>query len=185
MKVNLTDVRLAFPAVFEPKSVAGSDALKYSAVFIIEPNSENAKKLAQAVSSVAKEKWLDKADGIVKELVSKDRVCYKKTEKANSSGDVYAGFEGTHHVNASNSGRPTVLDRNRQPLTAADGKPYGGCYVNAVIDVWPQDNKYGKRVNATLLGLQFVRDGDAFSGSAPASADDFEVLDGAASDDLM
>jgi hypothetical protein len=84
-----------------------------------------------------------------------------------------------HAVNAGqgeSKGRPLVIDRNRDPLTAADGKPYSGCYVNVSIDVWAQDNKYGKRINAQLKGIQFVRDGDAFGGGAPASPDEFEDL---------
>ena len=54
------------------------------------------------------------------------------------------------------------------------GRPYAGCYVNAVLEFWAQDNKFGKRVNATLMGVQFFRDGDAFSGGGAASDDDFD-----------
>jgi hypothetical protein len=46
-----------------------------------------------------------------------------------------------------------------------------------LTDVWPQDNAYGKRVIASLKGVQFVKNGDAFSGGAPASADEFDVVE--------
>jgi len=78
-----------------------------------------------------------------------------------------------------------VVDRDRTPLVAADGKPYAGCYVTAIVELWPQDNQYGRRINATLSGVQFERDGDAFGGSAPASADDFDDLSSGAADDLI
>ena len=87
---------------------------------------------------------------------------------------------------AYNTVRPTVVDRDRSPLTAQDGKPYSGSYVNVIIDVWAQDNSYGKRINAQLQGVQFVRDGEAFSGGGTsADASDFdEIADGADADDL-
>jgi len=86
---------------------------------------------------------------------------------------------------AQENARPTVIDQNKSPLTVRDGKPYAGCYINASIDLWPQDNKYGKRINAQLRGVQFLRDGDAFSAGRPADSDEFEeVTEGADSDDI-
>jgi hypothetical protein len=63
---------------------------------------------------------------------------------------------------------------------ASSGKPYSGCYVNAVIELWAQDNKFGKRINASLMGVQFLRDGQRLSGGGVASADDFQAIPEAA-----
>ena len=52
--------------------------------------------------------------------------------------------------------------------------------VNAIIEIWPQDNQFGKRVNASLLGVQFVKDGERLAGGGVAAADDFEAISGAA-----
>ncbi|WP_244126983.1 ssDNA-binding protein, partial [Xylella fastidiosa] len=65
---------------------------------------------------------------------------------------------------------------DRTPLAAQDGRPYAGCYVNANIELWAQDNNYGKRINASLGGVQFLRDGEAFAGGGVASVEDFEDL---------
>jgi len=185
MKVTLNNVRLSFPHIFEPQASEGGEP-KYNCTLIIEPGSANAKALSAAVEQVSKEKWGVKADSTLAALRKNDKVCYRESEKTNGSGDVYDGFEGKHYVSASDKARPTVVDRDRTPLTAADGKPYGGCYVNAVVDVWPQDNGYGKRVNASIKALQFVKDGDAFGGSAPVSADEFEDLSASeTADDLL
>jgi hypothetical protein len=79
-----------------------------------------------------------------------------------------------------------VLHSDKTPLTEADGKPYAGCYVNASIELWAQDNNYGKRVNASLGGVQFARDGDAFAGGGAASEDEFDDLTaGANADELV
>lgn len=184
MKVQLKDVRLAFPALFEAKSVNGEGEPRFSACFIIEPKSANAKALSDAIASVAKDKWGAKALTVLQALEKKDRVCFHLAPKTNKSGDVYDGFEGTFHVNASNKARPTVVGPDRSPLVASDGKPYGGCYVNAVVEIWAQDNNWGQRVNATLGGVQFVRDGDAFSGGAPVSADEFDDISEGAEESL-
>lgn len=183
MKVLIKDVRGAFLSLFEAKTVGGEGDPRYSGAFVVEPGSANAKALAAALVSVAKEKWAAKADGVLKDLKSKGRVCYRE-EPLSKDGEVYEGFEGMHSLNASNKARPLVLDRDKTPLTAADGKPYSGSYMNVSLEIWAQDNNFGKRINATLKGVQFVRDGDSFGGGAPASPDDFEDL-AVGEDDLV
>lgn len=176
MKVKIANVRGAFLNLFEAKTVGGEGEPRYSGAFVIEPGSTNAKTLAAALNAVAKEKWGVKADGILAELKKKGRVCYREEALANSSGEVYDGFESMHVLNASNKARPLILDRDKTPLTAADGRPYSGSYVNVSLEVWAQDNSFGRRINATLKGVQFCRDGDAFGGGAPANPDDFDDL---------
>jgi hypothetical protein len=79
-------------------------------------------------------------------------------------------------VSSRNKVRPLVLDRDKSPLTQSDGRPYAGCYVNGSIELWCQDNAYGKRINATLRGVQFYKDGEAFAGGGSATADEFDDL---------
>ena len=109
----------------------------------------------------------------MKGLRAQDRLClHDGATKAS-----YQGFEGNLFVSSSSKLRPSVFDRNRVPLQPDDGKPYSGCYVNASIELWPQDSKqYGKRINAQLRGVQFVADGDAFAAGSAASDDEFEDL---------
>ena len=47
-----------------------------------------------------------------------------------------------------------------------------------MLDIYAQDNGYGQRINATLKGVQFIADGEAFAGGAPAGDDDFEQFTG-------
>lgn len=174
MKIILNNVRLAFPKIWEPEAFNGSGDPACSASFLIDPNTQKGEiaKMAAAIKQVAADKWGAKADAMLKSIVAKGDVCLRDgAEKAE-----YDGFEGMKFVAARNKARPVVVDRNRTPLTQADGRPYGGCYVNASIDVWAQDNGYGKRINAKLLAVQFVRDGDAFGGGASGSAEDFDDI---------
>lgn len=173
MQVKLTKVRLAFPAVFEPKAMNATDDPAYSATFLFEPGSEAAKIVEGAIAKAAAEKWGTKAEANLKAIRAKGDTClHDGEEKAQ-----YDGFEGMLFVSARSKTRPTVVDKDRTPLTLADGKPYGGCYVNAILDVWAQDNNFGKRINAALQGVQFHSDGDSFGGGRPARADDFDVVE--------
>lgn len=171
MKVILTNVRLVFPAIFEAKSVAGEEPA-YSASLIMPPGHPGIASINDAIEAVAREKWGAKAADNLRALRAKGHVClHNGDEKAN-----YDGFEGNMYVSARSKTRPLVLDRDKSPLTASDGRPYGGCYVVGSLELWAQDNNFGKRVNAQLKGVQFYADGDAFSGGAPASPDDFDDL---------
>jgi hypothetical protein len=51
--------------------------------------------------------------------------------------------------------------------------PYAGCYVNATIVVWAQDNEHGKRINAQVKAVQFFKDGEAFGAAAVNPDDEF------------
>lgn len=180
-EVRLENVRVAFFQGFEPKQVNGEGEPAYSSSFLFAKDSPNVKRVNAAVDAVAKEKWADKAPALLKQLRSADKTCLH-------DGDLktdYEGFPDNFFVSSRAKSRPLILDRDKTPLTQEDGRPYSGCFVNAVIDVWAQDNKFGKRVNATLKGIQFVKDGDAFSASAPATPDAFDDLgEGADSSDL-
>jgi hypothetical protein len=183
--IKITDVRISFPALFEAKAVNGEGEPRFSAAFVIVPGSANAKLLASTLEQVAKEKWGAKATGILTELKSKSRVAYKESPLS-KDGEVYDGFEGMHVLNASNVARVPVIDKDTTPLTPADGKPYGGCFVDASVEMWPQDNSWGKRINAKLRWVQFRRDGEAFSGGAPVNPDEFQsIADGAMADDMV
>lgn len=181
MKVVLRDVRLAFgQGVFEPSSI-GDGEPSFGCSFLMPKDHPSVKEIGAAIQQVAKEKWQDKAPAMLSQLKATDKICLHDGD----TKATYDGFAGNLFVSSSNRARPTVVDRNKTPLTQADGKPYSGCYVNAVVDVWPQDNKWGKRVNATLLGVQFVRDGEAFSGGATLADDDFDVVEGGEEADAL
>lgn len=178
-RVTLKDVRLAFPNLFEPKAPNGSDKKKFSAAFIFGKDHAAKAELLKAINEVATAKWGAKAGDVLVALKASDKLCLH-------DGDAKAetpGYKGNLFVNASNDIRPTVIGGGpdgRAPLVAAEGKPYAGCYVNAIVEVWAQDNQFGKRVNASLLGVQFLRDGERLAGGGVAAADDFDAIPQAA-----
>ena len=177
MKLKLSNVRLAFPVLFEAKTVNGEGKPAFSASFLMDPADPQVKALNQAIEQVAKDKWGAKADAILKQMRAQDKVALHDGDLKSN----YDGFPGNLYVSARSTTRPLVINNDKSPLTEQDGKPYAGCYVNAIIEFFGYDNS-GKGVSATLKGVQFVRDGDAFSGSAPASEDDFDDLSDGADD---
>lgn len=179
MKITLNNVRGAFlDALFVAKTVNGEGEPAYSGTWLLTPDHPAIPELEAAFAKVAKDKWGAKADAVMKELNLKDRTAL---HDGDTKAD-YDGFPGNMFVTSRSKTRPTVIDRDRSPLTAADGKPYSGCYCNVIIELWAQDNNFGKRINAQLKGVQFVKDGDAFGGGTPpADANEFADL-GAGSD---
>jgi hypothetical protein len=178
-----TGVRLAFPVLHVPQPFQGQGEPAYSAAFILDPkeNAEDVDAIRAAIKAAATEKWGAKADGVLAQIVKKGNCAWVEGPKVNGKGDVYDGFEGKYHLNARNGGqpgkpplKPTLVGPDRQPLDASSGKPYGGCYVVAKLDIWAQDNSYGARINCSIRGVQFRKDGPAFSGGTPAAAEEFE-----------
>lgn len=183
MKIKLTNVRLSFPDLFEATTVNGEGTPSFGATFLIDPADPQVKTINAAISQVAKDKWGVKAEAILKQMRAADKVCLHDGDTKSQ----YQGYEGMLFVASRSKTRPLVIDRDKSPLTAEDGKPYSGCYVNCTLELWAQDNSFGKRVNAQLGGVQFFKDGDAFSGGGSAAdADDFdEITDGADADSLV
>lgn len=181
MKMTLKNVRLAFPKLFEAVSVNGG-APTFGAAFLIAPNHPQLEEIRKAMDEVGKAKWGAKWPQIKTSLTAQDKL-------ALHDGDIKAdldGYAGNFYLNANNKTRVTIVDRDRTLLAQSDGKPYAGCYVNASIELWAQDNpQHGKRINASLRGVQFAKDGEAFAGGGVASEDEFEDLDvGATDEDL-
>lgn len=180
MKLKIKGARLAFPAIFEPTAFNAGDPLTFQSVFIIPPTHPSVKEVKDACWTVAQEKWGAKAKAIFDQLVAADKIAI---HDGDSKAD-YEGYAGNMFINTSNKVKPTIRDVDgKTELEAADGKPYAGCYVVGHIEIWAQDNKYGKRINASLRGVQFYKDGDAFIGSPPASDDEFDELDAGDTDD--
>lgn len=202
MDIMLKDVRIAFPELFEATSFGEGDPA-YSASFVLPPDLKPVKlsvtpdgtKLQTPITwdallkEVANDKWKDKGIGILKKLLEDDKVAYRPRPKTNSSGEVYDGFEGMHHINSrrrEQDGAPRVVDINpRVVLSTKDGRPYGGSYVNVRLNIYAQDNTYGRRINATLVSVQFVRDGDAFGGGTRSTGDEYEDLSAGSTDETL
>ena len=176
----LNNVRLSFAKLFEPEAFKPGDIPMHSAALLIPKGSALHKKVEAAAIAALDEKFPGKGAAIRKQIEGNANKCCIQ----DGDSTAYDGYEGHIAVRAKNKVRPTVIDRDTSPLTQSDGKPYSGCYVNASIEFFGYDNT-GKGLSATLRGVQFLKDGDAFGGSRPADASEFsDVSEGATADDI-
>lgn len=166
--ITLPNVRLSFPHLFTAHAMEEGQEQKFSAAFLFD-NTEHAT-------------LLDRIEAITDRLILdefKKKITIKRCLRDGNEKPELEGYgDGVSFLSASSKIRPVVVDRLRNPLVESDGKMYPGCYVNATIRLWVQNNQWGKRVNAALRGVQFVKDGTSF-GAAPVDAtQEFEIIDG-------
>lgn len=179
MDVKLNDVRLAFANLWKAKEFKTGDGKpRFDAVFLIEPGSENDRLIREAIAAEAKAVFADKAAANIKAWSgNSNKFAYQPgTEK-------YDGFEGKMALGSHNKIRPTVIDANLAPLVEADGRPYSGCYVNAIVSIWAQNGE-NQGIRAAVLGVQFLRHGESFGGSRAASIDEFDNVSGSVDEAL-
>lgn len=204
-KVILMGVRLSFASLFEPNKQTDQETGKvretWKGNFLIPKDGADKMmavfkgqkmpilKALKAASAEAKgKKWGDESKW--------PKLKPEKVFLRDGDLEDWDGYEGHWYVSASAqlSDRPAVVtnrkDGNNNWIDAEPGgraSPYSGCYVNATIVVWAQDNEHGKRVNAQLRAVQFFKDGEAF-GAAPTNpnedfTDDMAGVEGSMADD--
>ena len=182
----LKNVRISYPELF--KKVAFKDGTpKFSGTFLLEAGSEQEKAVKAEIMRVAKEKFDDKAEALIKKAQKTDRRLLKDgNDKTNDDGDIAEGYADMLYIKGSNKGAVRVVNRDRSDLTEEDGAIYSGCYVNAQLDIWAQDNDWGKFINCKLLAVQFWADGEKLGGDGGESADidAFESADILEADDI-
>jgi hypothetical protein len=164
-KIILKNVRISFPSLYKKGSFNGEET-KFEATFLLNKE-EHADSIADIKAQIAE---LVKTN-LKGAKIAADKLCLRDGDDVE-----YDGYAGCYSIKCSTKKRPIVIDRDRSPLTEDDGKPYGGCYVNASIDLWVQNNAYGKRVNSTLLAVQFFKDGEPFSDGSTGDINDFDLF---------
>ena len=180
--IMLTNTRLSFPQLVEPKAFMEGGTKKYSADLIIDPASDDWKKVMAQVMKVAQEKWNDQAQQIL-QFVQSDRKlrCYGMgQEKVNSKTlQVYEGYMGMAYLTTSNANMPQMIETsgkavdptNTMAYQALARKLYGGARVNAAVKIWPQQNQFGRGIRCELVALQFAKDDEPFGdGSTDVSS---------------
>jgi len=165
--VKLTNVRLSFPALWQPR--VGPDANSkpsYQASFILDKkaNAADIEKVRAVIASIVKESFKGKMP---------PKICLRD---GSEKPDVDGYGDGVMFISARSDKKPEVVARNMEKIIESDGKVYAGCVVNATVRLWAQDNNYGKRINAQLRAIQFVKDGAAFGEAAVDVTKEFTAL---------
>jgi hypothetical protein len=151
--IQVRNVRLSYPHLFKPWGMNEGDDKKYSAKFLLDKKTHAAdiKALGGHIAALQQEAF--------KGRIPNDKLFLRDGDQEGKDTSA-----GQWVIAASESKRPDVINRDKTRINEDDDIVYPGCFVNVLIRPWSQNNKFGKRINANLLAVQFVRDGERFSG---------------------
>ncbi len=132
---------------------------------MIERNDPQLKHIKGVIAELARTKWQNKVPKSLKTCLVDGE------EKDNEAYHEYIT------ISASEKMRPAIVNRDGvTPVYEEDGTVYSGCYVNVILTLWAQDNQYGKRINANLRAIQYVRDGESLGRAPIKPEEEFEDL---------
>jgi hypothetical protein len=167
--IRVDNVRLSYPSLARPKVETDDEGNKkgesYCAVGLMPKKTHGA---AKDLIKAQNEKLMKEND--TKALPS-DRKFMRDGDQTDKPEN-----EGMYMISAREKKRPSCRGRDKRALeiNEIENVLYPGCWVNLLIRPWFQDNKkYGKRVNANLIAVQFVRDDEQF-GEGRISEDDID-----------
>ena len=193
--VTLNDVRLSFPKLFKAEASTPTSSPKFSAAFLIDPETPRGKaniaEIERVIRFVTKRDWGDKAEGRLRGLEWNRQPLRDGSKGVNQDGEQYNGYAGmkfvtaSSHPNARGERKHKLYTRNLTEITEDDGTFYGGCYVDVVLDIYTvaSNDKGGTGVFASIELVRKRRDGESF-GSGPLNPlDHLELLDDEDEDD--
>lgn len=166
-KVVTGKVRFCYANVFEPFAMDEGATPKYS-ICILIPKSDEAtvkkiNKAIEAAKQAGKAKLADKNGRIPSSIKSPLR------DGDEERGDDPA-FEGMWFLNANSTRKPSIVDRDLNPIMSRD-EFYSGCFGRASINFYAF-NVSSKGIAAGLNNLQKLEDGESLMGGSSAE-DDF------------
>lgn len=159
--IRIDNVRLSYPHLDEPYKSEGEDGstkLSYNLEAMLPKDTHMAAK------DLVKQVLLKlQTDNDVK--VKMEHWCLKNGDDSDNPQ-----YEGHFLVKAADSRRPSVRNRDGSVMSEREiaDKIYGGCWANILIRPWYFNGKakngktYPKRLLSNLVGVQFVRDDEAF-----------------------
>lgn len=172
----LKGVRLSFPFLFKPDvqtNDAGVETKSHRAALLLPKSTHKnvAIKIKKVIDALIGEEF---GDGT---RIPPDRLFLRDGDQSDVED-----HHGHYVVSVRETRRPTLVDRDRGPVTEDDELLYSGAWVNVVIRPWAQNgksmkkkNKYGKRINCGFDLVQFVTHDDPLAGGGRPDIDD--VLD--------
>lgn len=171
--IRIDNVRASYPHLAHAWAKGEKDRKKFSITGLApkETHDEAKKAIVEEINKLLTSSKIGK-------LASE----HKFIRNGDDSGKDEA--EGHWIIKASeNEGRrPSVRDQKGRLVEVDDIEElvYPGCVVNVLLRPWAQNNEHGKKINANLIGVQYVKKGERF-GEAPI--DDEDAWDEVESDD--
>lgn len=175
--ILITNVRLSYAYLF--KAYEGDDGSRsFCSHLIIPTNHPQLTALDALIRRVAADTWKEKAGEVLTQLKGQDRLAIHRGDISKPGQDAY---KGQLYISSSSKIKPRIVacvgGINQEIGEDHEMAPYSGCKANAIISVWAQNNKFGKRINAQLMGVQFVAHDQRLSGAGRvASIEEFGIV---------
>ena len=193
IKVNLKNVRIGWVNVFEKAKDSTNDAGdtvkgKYQLTVYLDKSDQQITRLDSAIlaelteklkTSAAAEKWMDRNYGFGNHA---DKCCVRDLEERDKPIE---GLEEGLYFKATSHKSPRILTSIGEVQNEQGGRPergltidgddiegqevYAGCYANVSVEFYWYENY--KTLLATILGVRFRKDGDAFGGAGETATD--------------
>lgn len=171
--IMINGARVSFPHLFSRPVINGEEG-KCGAALMLDPkrHAKDIHELEKAITALCKEKFKGKK-------LPADKLCLRDGDDKGREE-----YEGSFVLSANSKARPMVIARDGRSVISdeEDSEIYPGCHVNAKVRLWAQDNKYGKRINAELVAIQFLKDGEPLDGTYVSTDDAMEGFEGVGGD---
>lgn len=182
--VLLEDVLFSYLYVYQPfigKNAEGKETRTYCGHAIFDEGSANHQKMSAAIQKVV-QAWGPNAQAVLAQMKAQDKLCIHEGNISKMGKPEYAG---KRFVTA-NASRPVPVYVTRNGVNVQIGPDdpcavYSGCRGNMRVAVYAQNppgkpNKWGNRINAQLMGVQFLQHGTPFGGGGLiATPEEFPV----------
>lgn len=180
-KFRLTNVRLSYPNLFKAKAMKAQPgeeekAPEYSASFILDKKNKDHQKVVAAIEAECKRIAVEKWGKVPPAAKFKTPIRDGETFVDEATGEIKDGHsDETWGISAKSKAKQHVVGRDKQPIS--EDEIYGGCYVNAVITLFPWKHPTGGwGVSANLGPVQFYKNGERFGGTVLDADEEFEDL---------
>lgn len=174
-KILLQNGRFSFTYVYKPY-VNKDGNQNYTTHWIFEETHPQWGELQQLIITTAQDGWKDKWQEYLAAAKGQDKLCVHRGDISKPGIDVYKGKLFVSASRKVDDPPMTIVDESKRPITIASGKLYSGAWGDIAINLWAQNNSFGRRINAEILGVQHVRHDTKLSGGgAIAKADEFKV----------
>lgn len=160
--------RISFPHLFTKPIIDGQEG-KYGARFIFELENTAHMECADKINAIAAKLI---AEEFKLKKLAPDKICLREDPSRPEYGENLV--LSANHANKPMVMRPGTKEEARD---LSESKIYAGCYVSAKIELWAQNNKHGKRINASLIAVRFEGDGEPLDGTFISDAEAVEGFD--------
>jgi hypothetical protein len=166
--IRIDNVRASYPHLSKAWAKSDADTPKFGITGLgLKETHEEVKSLcAQEIRKILESKG-------VKNIGAADKFCRNGDDAGKDEAEGHWLFRASESADR----QPTVRDRSAAKITdkaEIEKLIYPGSVVNILIKPWWQDNKHGKKINASLIAVQFVEDGERFGADPVDDEDAFE-----------